>query len=130
MKTSVFCLDLIYWILNDEERNMATAKRLNKIADTVGSGYIPFDSLEIDKLYKVNSFNIFKSTAFNKERDCVRVNIDDGYLILPERFDCLADDLGKLKVEKLYIVYEGREEKGNRLKISFQERNEPKNKTD
>lgn len=100
---------------------MATANKLNIISKCI-YGYLNFDSLDQGKPYKVLALNVFKSNAFNRERDCVRVNIENGYLLLPERFDGLVSELQSLKIEKLYIIYYGREGKGNKLKIEFEER--------
>lgn len=97
---------------------MSLLKELNKIAT---SGYQNFDSLEIDKPYKVLGFEVFKSEAFNKVRECVRVNIENGFLILPERFDVIAHKMKKMKTDNLFIIYHGRE-KGNRLNIEFEEK--------
>lgn len=100
---------------------MSVAKQLNKIASSSSYGYINFDTLELGKPYKVLGFGIYKSEAFNKERDCVCVKIEEGFLILPERFDKDAHKIKKMNTENLYIIYEGREGKGNRLKIEFEE---------
>lgn len=97
---------------------MASVNELNKIAV---SGYRNFDSLEIGKPIKIHGFEIFKSEAYNKVRDCVRVNIENGFLILPERFDAVAHKMKKMQTNNLYIIYNGREGKGNKLKIEFKE---------
>lgn len=102
---------------------MASANQLNKIAaSTSTSGYLNFDSLEMGKPYKVLGFGLYKSEAFNKVRECVRVNIENGYVILPERFDKAAHTIKKMNTDQLYIIYQGREGKGNRLNIKFEEK--------
>lgn len=90
--------------------------------DVSSHGYIKFDALEIGEKYKVHKLGTYKSTAFGKERLCIKVYIDDGYLILPERWDEKTKDLKKLDIEKLYIIYNGRE-KGDYgcLQIKFWE---------
>lgn len=105
-------------IQNGKTIKMASVSELNKIAS---SGYQNFDMLEVGKPYKVLAFEIYKSEVFNKVRDCVRVNIENGFLILPERFDAAAHKMKKMKTDRLYIIYNGREGKGNRIKIQFEE---------
>ena len=91
---------------------MATAKKLNKIAAGSNQGsYINFDSLTVGKLYKVLRFGEFKSEMFNKERNCVRVDIEEGSLILPERFDKALSRILKMSTKNLYIVFKGRDKK-------------------
>lgn len=97
---------------------MLSVRELNKVSS---SGYQNFDSLELGKPYKVFGFDIYKSESFNKTRDCVRVNLENGFLILPERFDAMAHKMKKMKTDNLYIIYHGREGKGNKLKIEFSE---------
>lgn len=99
---------------------MSAASFLKQIG-TATSGYMNFDSLEQGTPYKVLSFSAYKSKAFEKERNCVRVHIDDGYLILPERYDGCYNRLKTLNIDNLYIVYKGRKGKGNRLEIDFEE---------
>lgn len=93
---------------------MSDLDKLNKIANAV-SGYIAFNNLEKNVQHKVLAFGIFESDRGNR----VRVFIEGGYLILPERFDSLLvdDAYEKLNVENLYIIYSGR--KGNRLLLNF-----------
>lgn len=100
------------------KNKMSTIVELNEIAT---SGYKNFDSLEPGKPYKVFGFEIFKSDSFNKTRDCVQVNIDNGYLILPERFDNAAHKMKKMNTENLFIIFQGREAKSNKLNIEFVE---------
>lgn len=101
---------------------MATARKLNEIAESSSSSYISFDALEIGKPYKVLGFSAFKSEMFNKVRTCVRVEIEEGMLILPERFDNSLHRILKMNTEKLYIVFNGRDAKRmNRLNIDFEE---------
>lgn len=98
---------------------MSSVEELNRIA-TSCCGYINFNSLEIGKPNKILGFGIFKSDSYGKERDCVRVDINDGYLVLPERFDNAAQKITKMNVNNLYIIYKGRA--GNRLIIEFKEK--------
>lgn len=97
---------------------MSSVDELNQIA-TSCRGYINFNSLEIGKPNKILGFGIFKSDSYGKERNCVRVDIDDGYLVLPERFDNAAQKIIKTNVNNLYIIYKGRV--GKRLSIEFKE---------
>lgn len=97
---------------------MASIAELNEIAT---SGYKNFDSLEVGKPYKVFGFEIYKSDLYGKVRECVLVNIDNGYLILPERFDAAAHKMKKMKTDNLYIIYNGREGKGKKVLLEFVE---------
>lgn len=102
---------------------MSTASFLNKIgkASTSTSGYMNFDSLEQGTPYKVSSFATFESKAFDKERTCVCVNLKDGYVILPERYDSCYKRLKTMNLDKLFIIYRGRKGKNKRLEIDFEE---------
>lgn len=95
---------------------MASIAELNEIAS---SGYKNFDSLEVGKPYKVIEFDTYKSDSYNKIRECVLVNIDNGYLILPERFDGAAQRMKKMNTDNLYIIYNGREGKGKKVLLEF-----------
>lgn len=88
---------------------------LNEVAEY---GYISFDDLELNFKYKIHSFGTYESSFSGKIRIAVRVEIDNGFLILPERFDSKVSDLQNLNVEKLYIIYKGRG-KGKRINIQF-----------
>lgn len=101
---------------------MAAANFLNNISKAK-SGYKNFDSLEQGIAYKIHSFSTLESTAYDKQRTCVRVNIEDGYLILPERFDACYNKLKTMDVTNLYIIYNGRNQ-NNRLEIDFEERDD------
>lgn len=99
---------------------MSAAKFLNEVGKTKSaSGYINFDSLKQGKPYKISSFSAHKSNAFDKERTHVRAHIEDGYLILPERYDECYNKLKSLNIEKLHIIYNGRD--GKRIDIDFEE---------
>lgn len=93
---------------------MTSVEDLNKI---VSSGYKNVDSLEP---YKIFGFEIYKSEAYNKIHECVRVNIENGFLILPERFDSALHKMKKMNTDNLYIIFQGRN--GNRLNIEFEEK--------
>lgn len=84
---------------------MATAAELNDVAT---SEYIKFDTLEKGKKYKVLELDTFKSTNFGKERLCLKVLIEDGYLIMPQRYDKKVPLLKELDTENLYIIFKGR----------------------
>lgn len=102
---------------------MSAASFLNEIGKAKAkSGYQNFDSLEQGKPYKINSFSAHKSNAFDKERIHVRAHIEEGYLILPERYDDCYKQLKTLNTDNLYIIYNGRSGKGNRIEIEFEER--------
>lgn len=95
--------------------------KLNEISKR-SSGYMSFDSLQKGKPYKVRGFGVYKSTAFNKKRDCVRVDLKSGFLILPERFGCMLAKLKKMSTDNMFIIYNGREGAKKRIKLEFQVR--------
>lgn len=101
---------------------MSSAAKLNQ---TSSSGYIKFDDLEKGAKYKINDLLTYKSTNFGKDRLCIKAMIDDGYVILPERFDSAVEVLKELDIEKLYMIFNGREKskKGRqgRILIDFVE---------
>lgn len=102
----------------------STLDKLNACANSETPGYIKFDTLEMNQPYKIQKFGVFKSTNFDKEKTHLTVYIEQGYLILPERFNTLVDGAEGLNCEKLYIVFKGRESKGGdiqRLMIEFKE---------
>lgn len=109
----------------DENQSIfSTLDKLNACANSETPGYIKFDTLELDKPYKIQKFGVFKSTNYDKEKTHLTVYIEQGYLILPERFNTLVDGTEELNCEKLYIVFKGRENKGGdiqRLMIEFKE---------
>jgi hypothetical protein len=96
---------------------MSLADELNKIAKF---GYIKFDELNVGQKYKVYALKSYDSNLSGKPRKGVRVDIDTGYLLLPECFDQKVPTLGTANIENLYIVYNGRT-KENRLEIHFSE---------
>lgn len=99
--------------------------KLNACANSETPGYVKFDDLELDEPYKIQKFGVYKSTNFDKEKTHLTVYIDQGYLILPDRFNTLVAEAEKLNCENLYIVFKGREyKKGGdiqRLMIEFKE---------
>lgn len=97
---------------------MTSAALLNEVET---SEYIKFNDLTKGAKYKVRELGTYKSNGYGKERLCLKVVIDDGFLILPERFDSLVNNLKELSTENLYIVYDGREKPGDKgkLKIKF-----------
>lgn len=99
---------------------MSAASFLNEVGEK-SSGYRNFDTLAQGQPYKVHSFSTYESNAFNKERTCVQVHIDDGYLFLPSRYDDCFDQLKSLNTRNLYIIYHGRKGASNRLEIEFKE---------
>lgn len=96
---------------------MSLAQELNEIGEY---GYIKFADLIIGQKYKVYALKSYESNMNNLNRNCLRVDIDKGYLILPERFDEKVKTINSTKVENLYIAFYGRG-KGNRLDIRFYE---------
>lgn len=99
---------------------MSLAQELNQIGEY---GYIKFTDLIIGKKYKVISLSVYDSSLNNVNRKCLKVNIDGGYLILPERYDQKVNTINSSNVENLYIAYYGRQ-KGNRAEIRFSEQTE------
>lgn len=63
---------------------MSVAQELNEIGEF---GYIKFTDLVIGQKYKVEALKVYESTMNNINRKCLRVDIENGYLILPERYD-------------------------------------------
>lgn len=100
---------------------MSLAQEFNELGEY---GYIKFTDLVETQKYKVLELKRFTSTLNNTQRNCVRLEIDDGYLILPERYDRKAStiekDNAKLEHFDLYISFHGRQ-KGNRFDIRFTE---------
>src|ERR1044071_6327154 len=95
--------------------NMSLADELNQIGDY---GYIKFSDLNVGQKHKVYALKVHDSNFNNIPRKCVRVDIDNGYLILPERYDRMVHTLESAKVENLYISYHGCTKTG-RLDIRF-----------
>ena len=99
------------------------AKKIDVVAELNAiseSGYVSFDDLEVGKPYKVLKFGIYKSDKYKKAQKNVRVDIDIGYLILPERFNVLIDNLDGMLADNLHIIFQGRDKDGKRLKIQFE----------
>lgn len=96
---------------------MISIDELNKISER---GYKNFSTLIIGKPYKVLAFDAYKNSTY-KKRDCVRTTIEEGYLILPERFDGLAPQMKKINITDLYLIYTGRTNPGDRINIKFEE---------
>lgn len=96
-------------------------KNLNEAAGRV-NGYISFDTLEVGKPYKILGFDSYESAKYKKDRVAVRVNIEGGYLILPEHFDQDLNAMKEMDTSKLFIIFNGRDGTGNRLKIKFEEK--------
>lgn len=102
----------------------STLDMLNACANSETPGYIKFDTLEVGKPYKIQKFGVFKSSNYDKEKTHLTVYIEQGYLILPERFNTLVNGTEELDCKNLYIIFKGRENKGgdiSRLMIEFSE---------
>lgn len=105
---------------------MASVDELNQIASVVTStGYISFDELPKEEEIKILKFGLYKSNFFGKDRDCVRAFVEEGFLILPERFDQSLNKMLNMNTNNLYLIYHGRSGKGpnKRINISFIEKN-------
>lgn len=63
---------------------MSLADELNQIGDY---GYIKFTDLVVGQKYKVLALKSYDSTLNGVNRKCLRVEIDGGYLLMPERYD-------------------------------------------
>lgn len=75
-------------------------------------GFIKFTDLEVDRKYKVHDLTLIDGVIHNKAREFGRVQIDIGFLTLPERYDRTVQRLHlekALNVEDLYIVYRGQD---------------------
>lgn len=96
---------------------MSLAEELNEIGNY---GYIKFSDLIPGQKYKVHALKTFNSSLNNTTRICLRVDIDNGYLIMPERYDPIVKTIVSSNVDNLYIACNGRQ-KGNRLDIVFSE---------
>lgn len=96
---------------------MSLAEELNQIGEY---GYIKFDDLNVGQKYKVCALKSFNSNFNGIARKSLRVDIDVGYLVLPERYDKKVPTIGTINVENLFITYNGRT-KENRLNINFSE---------
>lgn len=96
---------------------MPLVEKLNQAGEY---GYIKFTDLVIGEKYKVEAFKIYESMMNNISRKCLRVNIKNGFLILPERYDDLVKTILSEDIENLFISYHGRKE-GNRMDVRFSE---------
>lgn len=94
---------------------MSLAEELNKFGEY---GYIKLSDLPEGQKYKVHALKSYDSTFNGINRKVLRVDIDNGYLLLPERYDQKVHTLESTKVENLFITYNGRT-KTNRLDIRF-----------
>lgn len=104
----------------DDPEETSFLDELNQLAEKT-SPYIRFDDLIAGTPYKIQKFSVFEGTKYKGNRLCA--HIEDGYLILPERFDVLLENnlYEQLNNENnISIVFNGRDEsKGNRLNINF-----------
>lgn len=77
------------------------------------------EDLERKKKYPITKFDVYEDTQFQKG-NCVRVVLEEGYLILPQRFNDLleGDTLSKMNAEKMVIIYHGKTNKS--CDISFE----------
>lgn len=91
--------------------------QLNKLAK---NGYIQFDSLEVGVPYKIIKFGKLTTDKYKQGHTHLIAFIEDGYLILPERFDGMTDSIDEINIEKIHIIFNGRENK--RLNIEFIEK--------
>lgn len=103
----------------ENQFQFSTLDKLNACANSETPGYVKFDALEINQPYKIHKFGTFESANFDKKQTHLTAYIDQGYLILPERFNTLVNGAEELNCEKLHIVVKGREKK--RLNIEFKE---------
>lgn len=99
---------------------MSLVQELNEIDEY---GYIKFTDLEIGKKYKVLALSVYNSTLSSTPRKCLRVDIEKGYLIMPERYDKKVPTIASTNIENLYITFNGRQQ-GNRFEIRFSEESE------
>lgn len=107
-------------VVGDEEGSPSLVK-LNTC--NKANSYIPFDNLEVGVPYKIHRFGTYSDDRYSakKKKNQVRLAafIDDGYLILPERFDHLVADVENLNAEKMHIIFNGRGENNKFLNIEF-----------
>lgn len=87
------------------------------------NSYISFDKLKVGVPYKIHRFGTYTDERYTtkKKKNQVRLTafIEDGYLILPERFDCMVSELDSIDAEKMYIIFNGRSETSRFLNIEF-----------
>lgn len=94
---------------------MSTAEAFNSV---ISVDYINFDELIPGQKYKIHDFQTFHSTKFGKDRLCITLTLDDGYVILPERYDKLATHLRRFNPANLYLIFNGRKN-GKKLQLEF-----------
>lgn len=81
--------------------------------------YISFTNLEVGehKIYKWSYYSTIYGTR-------IRIDVENGYMLLPVRFATMADnvlnDLNK-KQKPIIMVYAGRGKDGNKLQLTFRE---------
>lgn len=106
---------------------MASLTELNQLAEKT-YGYIKFKDLVQEKPYKVLKFDVFvrsnnfsSSAANTKSGNRVCAHLDEGYVVLPQRFDGLLEDdrFEKIDIKNLYVVYHGHGD-GNRVNVTFE----------
>lgn len=97
---------------------MSLVEELNTISEY---GYISFDALDIGKPYKILNFSVFESDKYKKGAQNIRVDLDAGYIILPERFNVLMPKLDQMLKENLHMIFLGRGAEGKRLQIKFKQ---------
>lgn len=87
------------------------------------NSYIPFNNLKVGVPYKIHRFGTYTDDRFStkKMKNQMRLTafIDDGYLILPERFDRMVAEVENIDAEKMYIIFNGRSENNRFLNIEF-----------
>lgn len=90
------------------------------------SSYIPFDNLEVGVPYKIHRFGTYNDDRYStkKKKHQVRLTafIENGYLILPERFDSMVAEVESIDAEKMYIIFNGRNENNRFRNIEFIEK--------
>lgn len=80
---------------------------------------IQFDDLELNKKYKVYEVKALKSES-NQTDFYIRIKIEIGYLIFPERYSDRIICLNEINVERLYMIYNGCNNE-NSLNLTFLE---------
>lgn len=95
---------------------MSLAQELNELGDF---GYLKLSDLVVGQKYKVKALKSYNSWLNGENRLCLRIDIDNGYLLMPERYDEKVKTIGTANIDRLYIAYNGK--KGNRMDIVFSE---------
>lgn len=101
---------------------MSLAQELNELGEF---RYIKLTDLTIGQKYKVHALKPYNSLLGSTGRVALRVDIDNGYLVMPERYDAKVDTIHESNVENLYVIYNGKI--GNRTEIKFTEEKALKN---